>query len=138
MIGYHQLLYQPTSLSYSQERQESVPLGTKISKDCEIPACNSTKEMMKLARQKRKELQSQPPQQLLQQNPYKPGCPVLREQLGASTWNLIHTIAANYPDEPTEIDKDNVKKFFQTLSYLYPCPHCAEDFQKAVTSKPPE
>jgi hypothetical protein len=149
---YRHIYHHSATIAYSQERQPLIKdtstahvpptPSLKDPKDCEIPACHSTKEMMKLAKLKRKELKAQQqPQsqsQAQQKNPYEPGCPVMREQLGTSTWNLIHTIAANYPNEPSEVDKENVKKFFETLSYLYPCPHCAEDFQKAVTDKPPE
>lgn len=142
--------------------------GTIKLDDCVIPACQSTKDMMKLAKQKRKllqESQSQSQQQsaslqspspspaapsvpLTQQaasqhthhhhNPYQSGCPVMREQLGVSTWNLIHTIAAHFPENPTETDQKNIQIFFQSLAHLYPCPHCAEDFQSSVLKNPPE
>jgi hypothetical protein len=141
------------------ESEENRSKGTPIKiDDCEIPACHSTKEMMKLAKQKRKMFQQsqQTPQSptvaptLLQQeqpqphphahhhNPYQSGCPVMREHLGVSTWNLIHTIAANFPENPNEEDKNNVRVFFKSLASLYPCPHCAEDFQNSVLKTPPE
>lgn len=66
------------------------------------------------------------------------GCPVGRGELGASTWNLLHTIAANYPNEPTAEQKETVLRFLETLSLLYPCPYCAEDFQQQMKLTPPE
>ena len=65
-------------------------------------------------------------------------CPLDREELGRSTWDLIHTVAAHYPDEPTEIDKQNARNFMSSLSYLYPCEICREDFKESVTNKPPQ
>jgi hypothetical protein len=146
----------------SEDHREKVGTGGGTGKaikidDCEIPACHSTKEMMKLAKQKRKTIQQQGQQQQqpssplsasasLQhhqhphhhQNPYQSGCPVMREHLGVSTWNLIHTIAANFPENPNEDDKKNIEIFFKSLAYLYPCPHCAEDFQSSVLKNPPK
>lgn len=130
-----------------------------LKSDCHIPACNSTKDMLKLAKQQRDKMlkynninnsnisnnhdhgvdhdHEDNNKQKIKHNPYKTGCPILREELGISTWKLIHTIAANYPESPSELDKQQVKQFFESLSYLYPCPHCAEDFQSSIASKPP-
>lgn len=125
----------------------------KSAADCHIPACSSTMEMLKLAKQKREQMNSsssssassthstkstdRPRNVPAAHNPYKVGCPVLREELGISTWKLIHTIAANFPEHPTEAEKENVTRFFESLSNLYPCPHCAEDFKSAVANHPP-
>jgi FAD-linked sulfhydryl oxidase len=56
-------------------------------------------------------------------------CPPDVEQLGRSTWTLLHTIAAQYPAAPTLAEQLNAKTFIQSFSKLYPCWHCASDFQ---------
>lgn len=49
----------------------------------------------------------------------------LKKQLGRSTWTLLHSIAANYPDNPTPEYQSNVQNLFQSLSMVYPCEVCA-------------
>lgn len=62
--------------------------------------------------------------------PPREDCPWDKNQLGRSTWGLLHTIAAHYPEEPTVNQQKDVKGFFSNLSRLYPCEYCARDFQK--------
>jgi len=57
-------------------------------------------------------------------------CPVDKDILGRSTWNLLHTVAALYPDQPSDDDKHRINQFFKTIADNYPCEVCAEDFQK--------
>jgi FAD-linked sulfhydryl oxidase len=42
-----------------------------------------------------------------------------------------------YPDQPTPEYQEKTKNFIQTLSLLYPCSHCAEDFQQEIKKSPP-
>lgn len=65
-------------------------------------------------------------------------CPLDREELGRSTWELIHTVAANYPDFPDEIDIANARSFITSLSHLYPCKMCAKDFADYIKNNPPK
>lgn len=58
---------------------------------------------------------------------FKYGCPLDKDELGRSTWNLLHTMAATYPDNPSDEQKQNVKSFFNILSQTYPCDVCAKD-----------
>ena len=64
-------------------------------------------------------------------------CPLDREELGRSTWDLIHTVAAYYPDVPSDIDKTNADNFIKSLAYLYPCEICRDDFKESVSKNPP-
>lgn len=57
-------------------------------------------------------------------------CPPDVEELGRSTWTLLHSIAATYPDKPTAEDKNNLTSFMKSFSHLYPCFYCAEDFRE--------
>ena len=47
------------------------------------------------------------------------------------------TKVAWYPDEPSPEDQQQMKGFFGALSKFYPCPWCAEDFQKEIKKTPP-
>jgi Erv1 / Alr family len=66
------------------------------------------------------------------------GCPLDKEELGRSTWDLIHTIAAYYPDSPSDADKEKARNFISSVSYLYPCEVCREDFKQSVADFPPQ
>lgn len=56
-------------------------------------------------------------------------CPFDKDELGQSTWGLMHTIAAHYPDKPTQQEASDVTSFFHGLSKVYPCDWCAKDFR---------
>eukprot|EP00732_Lithocolla_globosa_P003608 Lithocolla_globosa_v1_NODE_2966_length_1810_cov_16.806838.p2 type:complete len:197 gc:universal NODE_2966_length_1810_cov_16.806838:791-1381(+) len=61
----------------------------------------------------------------------------LREQLGRSSWHLLHTMVARYPEQPGGQQQEELKQFFHSFSRLYPCGQCAEHFQKLLQQKPP-
>lgn len=48
--------------------------------------------------------------------------------IGYHTWNLLHTIVAFYPNDPSPQQEQDVDTFFKLLSRLYPCQLCANDF----------
>lgn len=50
--------------------------------------------------------------------------------IGRSTWNLLHTMAAYYPDTPTQEVKDDCRIFFEKFAKLYPCKSCADHFRE--------
>ena len=57
-------------------------------------------------------------------------CPLDINELGRNTWSFLHTMAANYPEKPSDEDQSRMKTFMSSLSYLYPCEMCAHDFRK--------
>ncbi|KAF2152466.1 hypothetical protein K461DRAFT_278696 [Myriangium duriaei CBS 260.36] len=61
-------------------------------------------------------------------------CPPDVEQLGRSSWTLLHTMAASYPEQPTPTQQSEVKQFISLFSKLYPCWVCAGDFQEWIKS----
>ncbi|KAL5276315.1 GFER family protein [Megaselia abdita] len=63
-------------------------------------------------------------------------CPLDKNELGRSSWGLLHTMAAHYPDNPTDQQKSDVKTFFSTFSRLYPCEWCSKDFTEDVRNNP--
>ena len=56
-------------------------------------------------------------------------CPADVEQLGRSTWTMLHTMTANYPTRPTRSEQEQTRSFISIFSHMYPCGHCAEDFR---------
>ncbi|RHY17629.1 hypothetical protein DYB25_000824 [Aphanomyces astaci] len=64
-------------------------------------------------------------------------CPLDREELGRATWGLLHTMAAYFPEKPSDAMKAHATSFVQALADLYPCKHCAVDFQESIVAIPP-
>lgn len=56
-------------------------------------------------------------------------CPADVEQLGRSTWTLLHTMAATYPTNPTPLQQLETRQFLGLFSKMYPCHACADDFR---------
>ncbi|KAG0171366.1 hypothetical protein DFQ28_004428 [Apophysomyces sp. BC1034] len=63
-------------------------------------------------------------------------CPADVETLGRSTWTLLHTMAAYYPEKPAPKEKESITQFFDSFAQQYPCWFCKDDFQKAVAQDP--
>lgn len=57
-------------------------------------------------------------------------CPLDKEELGNKSWGLLHTIAAKYPDKPSDEQKKDMTQFFTLFSKFYPCDVCAADLRK--------
>lgn len=60
----------------------------------------------------------------------KHGCPYDKNDLGRSTWGLLHTMAASYPEKASEKNIQEVSTFFNILSKYYPCEYCAKDLKQ--------
>ncbi|KAF2995630.1 hypothetical protein E8E14_004687, partial [Neopestalotiopsis sp. 37M] len=63
-------------------------------------------------------------------------CPPDVEQLGRSTWTLLHSIAATYPADPSAREQADLQTFMSAFSRLYPCWVCADDFQAHMAREP--
>ncbi|KAL5378568.1 hypothetical protein DPSP01_008980 [Paraphaeosphaeria sporulosa] len=57
-------------------------------------------------------------------------CPPDVAQLGRSSWTLLHSITAQYPEKPSPEKQAETSTFMKTFAKLYPCWHCAGDFQE--------
>ena len=55
--------------------------------------------------------------------------PPTREELGQSTWLLLHKMASTFPKEPSQEQRDDMKAFIHILSRHYPCDECAAHFR---------
>jgi hypothetical protein len=56
---------------------------------------------------------------------------------GSQGWHFIHSVALNYPDNPTQEEKDNYLEFFKSVGNTLPCEICAEHFRKKMEDTPP-
>ncbi|KAJ0982105.1 hypothetical protein J5N97_010360 [Dioscorea zingiberensis] len=62
--------------------------------------------------------------------------PLTKEELGRATWTLLHTIGAQFPDNPTRQQKRDVKELMAILSRIYPCKECADHFKEVLKANP--
>ncbi|KAJ1298215.1 hypothetical protein BS78_01G436600 [Paspalum vaginatum] len=62
--------------------------------------------------------------------------PLTKEEVGRATWMLLHTIAAQFPDEPTRQQKRDAKELMHIISRLYPCKECADHFKEVLKANP--
>ncbi|KAE8008102.1 hypothetical protein FH972_004647 [Carpinus fangiana] len=69
-------------------------------------------------------------------NKGKSASPVTKEELGRATWTFLHTLAAQYPDNPTRQQKRDVKELMAILSRMYPCKECADHFKEVLRANP--
>lgn len=60
------------------------------------------------------------------------------EQLGRSSWSLLHSIAATYPENPDSKKQADLKQFLKLFGNFYPCWYCGEDFQRYIDKNEPK
>ena len=58
------------------------------------------------------------------------------EVWGAPFWFIIHTIAINYPERPTFIERRNHHDFFRNLANIIPCEDCRRNYAKHFAKYP--
>ena len=51
---------------------------------------------------------------------------------GPAGWIFLHSIAQNYPWDPTDEQKLNYYTFFKTTGNVLPCRYCRESYQKFI------
>mmetsp|Transcript_17701 Transcript_17701/g.43232 ORF Transcript_17701/g.43232 Transcript_17701/m.43232 type:complete len:204 (-) Transcript_17701:244-855(-) len=68
----------------------------------------------------------------------KVACPPNAGELGRGTWTYLHSLAAYYPDEPTEELQQRMISFLDTFAETYPCEYCAYHMREYLKTNPPE
>ena len=52
------------------------------------------------------------------------------EVWGPGAWTFLHSITFQYPEKPTDIDKQKYYTFFNSLKNVLPCPVCRDHYNK--------
>lgn len=84
-------------------------------------------------------------------------CPPDRAELGFHSWQLVsfsilrhfaetgittlvqlHSVAANFPDHPSEREQEACTNLFSALGELYPCRHCSAHLKHSLETSPPQ
>lgn len=136
------------TLCFAQQSLHSKSEGKKSGGnplDCHVPVCTEKMDMFRKATKGLKttptvDKSSNADNVIVKPTGLPPayaGCPLDRSEVGNSSWDLLHTMAANYPDHPTEEQQRRMREFFEALALFYPCIHCAGDFQTSIKNSPP-
>ena len=43
---------------------------------------------------------------------------------GPAAWSFLHAVGHSYPDAPSEVDRQRMHQFLETLAYALPCASC--------------
>lgn len=136
-IGCHSGNNSPPVVENNNSKKKHTPLkstdvigknyGPDID-DCTVPACKSTSNAFKtlVGGGSKTSLKRALP------------CPLLKDELGRNTWSLLHTMAANFPNNPSNDDQSKATSFINSMARFYPCKHCAADFQEDIVKNPPK
>lgn len=63
-------------------------------------------------------------------------CPPTKDVIGKSSWTLLHSMAAWYPERPTMDEKTKMGQLMEAISIFYPCTYCAQDFRENLKENP--
>jgi mitochondrial FAD-linked sulfhydryl oxidase len=67
-----------------------------------------------------------------------PECPPDGTEIGRAAWTFLHSMAAYYPEKPSQPQQRRMREFIRALGEFYPCEVCAEHFQKEAKRDPPD
>jgi len=65
-------------------------------------------------------------------------CPLDKDELGRSTWNFLHTMAAYYPEQPSKQEEKQMSQFIRLFSKFYPCDYCATHLRDRLKTDIPD
>ncbi|KAF2227882.1 putative FAD dependent sulfhydryl oxidase Erv1 [Elsinoe ampelina] len=131
---------EPTPATTSDDQNDKPqppPKGIVLGPDGKpCRTCTSVKAWMQMTKSNdAQKSTAKPPATTAASIPQLPDdCPPDVEQLGRSSWTLLHTIAASYPERPTLTQQGDARQFVSLFGKLYPCWVCASDFQEWMKS----
>jgi FAD-linked sulfhydryl oxidase len=105
----------------------------KQQEDCDRPACEDTVNALNSALSRLNMKSGGDEKKSVKA---KVECPPSKSLLGDSSWNLLHSMVAWYPDRPTMEQQTKMKNFMEALAMFYPCSYCAADFQENQKQSP--
>ncbi|KAK8816434.1 hypothetical protein WA556_001379, partial [Blastocystis sp. ATCC 50177/Nand II] len=144
-LGGFGLYYLYSSPHILADEEQNAPKSPFM--DCGDPSCHDKQEMFRMATEAvSKKAVKQPAAYTKKENEFtvrdEKGnlheCPPTRELLGRHSWTLLHSIAAYYPDNPSEEDKKYAREFLESFAHLYPCKTCRAHLQKSMQKYPPK
>jgi FAD-linked sulfhydryl oxidase len=60
-----------------------------------------------------------------------------RSEIGRANWRYVHARASNFPENPTDIERERELEWIHSFVYTYPCRICARDFAEICYRLPP-
>ncbi|KAH6643773.1 ERV/ALR sulfhydryl oxidase domain-containing protein [Boeremia exigua] len=125
----------PTETPEKKDAEKTLPGGRKIINgiiyDADGKPCRTCNDMSALFALGGKKKRAALPPALPKD------CPPDVAQLGRSSWTLLHSITATYPENPPSSLQSETSSFLRTFGKLYPCWVCAEDFQDWMKTNTP-
>lgn len=67
---------------------------------------------------------------------YEERGPPTKQELGQAGWTLLHTLAANYPEQPSARQRARGEQLMRVLGDFYPCPVCAAHLRQHIAQHP--
>lgn len=55
---------------------------------------------------------------------------------GNNLWNILHIVAFEYPEHPSERDKEHYKIFYTNLKNILPCIECKKHYSLLIEKFP--
>lgn len=55
---------------------------------------------------------------------------------GRIFWNMGHIVTFSYPENPTQIEKEQTARFFESFGYVLPCEECKVDYRVMMSNYP--
>lgn len=62
--------------------------------------------------------------------------PIGPQTWGPHGWKFIHYITLAYPDKPTDDEKNNYKRFFESMAFVLPCSICSNHYTENLKLHP--